>query len=110
MLKDCLGREIKIDDLICATVRKELVFGRVIRMTAKTIELMMLQGTMKVWIDRSVKRGNLRNSRPSIEGDIVRCINAERCMIVNGIEGLEYLFEDEAAIRDAGFERMKNGD
>ena len=109
MLTDCLGREIKVDDLICATVRRATCFGRVVRMTRTTIQLMIMYDTSTIWVDKKNSRGHYGGHRAALKGDILRCVDAERCMIVNGVDDVEHLFVDEATVRQAGFQRFDEG-
>ncbi len=106
MLTDCLGREIKVDDLICATVKKSTCFGRVVRMTRTTIQFMVLYDPNNIRVDKNGPRGHYgftanhsrNHSRWALQGDILRCVDSKNCMIVNGVYGVDQLIADGEAI------------
>ncbi len=105
MLKDCLGHEINVDDLVCVPHQHYTFFGRVVRLTRCQFQFMSLHASELVLC-------HLKHSRPRkvIPGDILRCMAPERCMVVNSVDDVEHLFVDEAAVREVGFKRFDQGE
>lgn len=109
MLKDLLGREIKVDDLICVSSARGgselvIVFGRVLKLTPKTFQYMMLHNHSDMNIFPNI--GSLRRGR---EGDIFRCPDPKRAMIVNGIDNVDQQLANELTFKEAGFQRFDEG-